>query len=34
MRITLVIKAWKKKKYKPIYTKQNHKNIYTSAMKI
>ena len=33
MRITLVIEAWKKK-YKPIYTKQNHKNIYTSAMKI
>ena len=35
MRITLVIKAWKKiKNYKPIYNKQNNKNIYTSAIEI
>ena len=24
----------KKKNYKPIYNKQNNKNVYTSAMKI
>ena len=46
MRITLVIKAWKKnktkqkkqqqqqQKYKPFYNQQNNKNIYTSAIKI
>ena len=37
MRITLITKAWKKKKkkknYKPIYNKQNNTNIYTSAIK-
>ena len=27
-------KSMKKKNYKPIYNKQNNKNIYTSAMKI
>ena len=45
IRITLVIKAWKKKSkqnkkqqeqqnYKPFYNQQNNKNIYTSAIKI
>ena len=45
IRITLVIKAWKKKtkqnkkqqeqqNYKPFYNQQNNKNIYTSAIKI
>ena len=39
MRITLVIKAWKKQNktkqnYKPIYNKQNNTNIYISAIKI
>ena len=35
MRITLVIKAYgKKKNHKPIYNKQNNRNIYTFALKI